>query len=61
MGDTIFLYTALYTTSLLLVGLLLTMREFTRLNGRGRPSLVIAQPAERLPADKAYGHVLRYS
>ena len=60
MGDTIFLYTALYTTSLLLIGLLLTMREFTRLNGRGRPSLAIAQPAERLPADEAYGYVLRY-
>jgi hypothetical protein len=47
MGDTIFSYTALYTTSLLLIGLLLTMREFTHLNGRGRPSLVKAQPADR--------------
>jgi hypothetical protein len=47
MGDTIFSYTALYTTSLLLIGLLMTMREFTHLNGRGRPSLVKAQPADR--------------
>lgn len=61
MSDTIFLYTALYTTSLLLIGLVLNMREFSGLNGRERTRLNMAQPADRLSADKAYGHVLRYS
>ena len=61
MSESIFLYTALYTTSLLLIGLVLTMKEFSRLSGRQRLKLIKAQPADRSAAIKTYGHVLRYS
>ena len=61
MSETIFFYTAIYTTTLMLTGLLLTMWEFSRLSRRERLRVGNDEHAERLGADTAFGYVPGYS
>ena len=61
MSETIFFYTAIYATTLVLIGLLLTMREFSRLSGRELLKAGKDEHAVRLGADTALGYVPGYS
>ena len=61
MSEPIFFYTAVYTTTLMLIGLLLTMWEFSRLSRRERLKVSKDEHAERLGKDTAFGYVPGYS
>lgn len=61
MSEPIFFYTAIYATSLVLTGLLLTMREFSRLHRSGRLKVGKTGPADHLGAGRTAGYVPGYS
>ena len=61
MSEPIFFYTAIYTTTLMLIGLLLTMWEFSRLSRSERLKVSKDEHAERLGTDTALGYVPGYS
>ena len=61
MSDPIYLYTAIYATGLVLTGLLLTMREFSRLNRSRRLKVSKFEHADRLRTDTTFGYVRGYS
>lgn len=61
MSDPIFLYTLIYATSLVLTGLVLTMREFSRLNRPERRKVSKVMQAGRSRTDTAFCYVPGYS
>jgi hypothetical protein len=61
MSDLIFLFTAIYATSLVITGLLLTMREFSRLNRPERPRVSKSVHADRSRRDTTFGYAPGYS
>lgn len=61
MSEPIFFYTAIYTTTLMLTGLLLTMWRFFRLSRRERLKVGKADRTGRLRTDADFGYVPGYS
>jgi hypothetical protein len=61
MSEPLFLYTAIYATSLVLTGLLLTMREFSRLSRSEQLRIGKSGGADHLGASKTLGYVPGYS
>lgn len=61
MSEPIFFYTAIYTTTLMLTGLLLTMWRFFRLSRRERLKVGKADRTDRLRTDADFGYVPGYS
>lgn len=61
MSEPIFLYTAIYTTTLVLIGLLMTMWEFLRLSRLERLKVSVDEHAGRLGTDTVFGYVPGYS
>ena len=61
MSEPIFLFAAIYATSLVLIGFLMTMREFSRLNRPERLELSKAEHGDRLRTDGTFGYVPGYT
>jgi hypothetical protein len=61
MSALIFVYTAIYATSLVLTGLLQSMREFSRLNRPERLRVSKVVRADRSRMDATFGYVSGYS
>jgi len=61
MSETIFLTTAIYASSLLMVGLLLTMWEFSRLNRREHQQVGKVRRAQRVRTQGTSVYVPGYS
>ena len=61
MSEQIIFYTAIYTTTLMLTGMLLTMWEFSRLRRLEQLKVSKDEHAERLGMDTAFGYLPGYS
>jgi hypothetical protein len=61
MSETIFLYSAIYATSLVLIGLLLTMRVFSRLSRPETLKVRKTEHAYRSRTNTSTAYVKRYS
>jgi hypothetical protein len=61
MSEHIIFYTAVWVFSLLSVGLLLTMWEFSRLNRRQQPQVREAARKNRLSTVTTFGYATGYS
>jgi uncharacterized protein (UPF0212 family) len=61
MSEPIYLYSAIYVTSLVLIGLLLTMREFSRESRAERLKVSKVKHADRLREARTFGYVPGYS
>lgn len=61
MSEPTVFYTLIYVTSLLTIGLMLTMREFSRLNRREQLPVSKEKQADRLRSETTLGYYPGYS
>lgn len=61
MSETIILFAAVYASSLVILGLLLNMREFSRLNRPERLEVDTVEQADRLRTDSRFGYAPGYT